>query len=60
MADYELAAEFYNTCRQKGIQGSNADFLICASAWHRNYGILTIDRDFQNFTGHIPITLMEH
>jgi predicted nucleic acid-binding protein len=60
MADYELAAEFYNTCRQKGIQGSNTDFLICAAAWHRNYGILTTDRDFQNFTEHIPITLMEH
>jgi predicted nucleic acid-binding protein len=60
MADYEMAAEFYNTCRQKDIQGSNTDFLICAAACHRKYGILTIDRDFQNFTGHIPITLMEH
>jgi predicted nucleic acid-binding protein len=60
MADYELAAEFYNTCRQKGIQGSNTDFLICAAACQRNYGILTTDRDFQNFKEHIPITLMEH
>ncbi|MGA7951912.1 MAG: PIN domain-containing protein [Gloeobacterales cyanobacterium] len=58
--DYELAAEFYNTCRQKGIQGSNTDFLICAAACHRNYGILTTDHDFQNFKEHIPITLMEH
>ncbi|MFB2839036.1 PIN domain nuclease [Floridanema evergladense] len=24
--DYELAAEFYNTCRRNGIQGSNTDF----------------------------------
>jgi predicted nucleic acid-binding protein len=60
MADYELAAEFYNTCRQKGVQGSNTDFLICAAACQRNYGILTTDRDFQNFREHIPITLMEH
>ncbi|WP_242053511.1 PIN domain-containing protein [Nostoc parmelioides] len=26
--DYELAAEFYNTCRSKGIQGANTDFLL--------------------------------
>ncbi|MGV0029428.1 PIN domain nuclease [Phormidesmis priestleyi] len=25
--DYETAAEFFNTCRRNGIQGSNADFL---------------------------------
>ena len=30
--DFELAAEFFNTARQKGIQGSNTDFLICAVA----------------------------
>jgi len=24
--DYELAAEFFNTCRSHGIQGSNTDF----------------------------------
>lgn len=27
--DYELAAEFFNTFRSKGIQASNTDFLIC-------------------------------
>jgi predicted nucleic acid-binding protein len=32
--DYEVAAEFFNTCRRSGIQGSNTDFLICAVA-HR-------------------------
>ncbi|MEM9274131.1 MAG: PIN domain-containing protein [Cyanobacteria bacterium P01_F01_bin.143] len=30
--DYELASEFYNTCRGHGIQGSSTDFLICAVA----------------------------
>ena len=30
--DYEHAAEFYNTCRKSGIQGSQVDFLICAVA----------------------------
>jgi predicted nucleic acid-binding protein len=47
--DYERAAEFFNTCRQKGIQGSNTDFLICAAAVNRDYSILTADQDFHEF-----------
>ncbi|MEQ8752608.1 MAG: PIN domain-containing protein [Coleofasciculus sp. G1-WW12-02] len=39
--DYELAAEFFNTCRRHGIQGSNTDFLICAVAHHRGYSLFT-------------------
>ena len=30
--DYETAAEFFNLCRGKGVQGSNTDFLICVIA----------------------------
>ena len=30
--DFEVAAEFHNTCRGKGAQGSHIDFLICAVA----------------------------
>jgi predicted nucleic acid-binding protein len=30
--DYERAAEHFNTCRAKGVQGSTTDFLICAVA----------------------------
>jgi len=55
--DYELAAEFFNTCRSRGIQGSNTDFLICAVAYRYNYSILTTDNDFQNFYPHIPVQL---
>jgi predicted nucleic acid-binding protein len=47
--DYEQAAEFFNACRQQGIQGSNTDFLICAAAANRGYAIFTTDRDFQHF-----------
>jgi hypothetical protein len=47
--DYELASEYYNTCRQNGIQGANTDFLICAVAVRRDYRILTTDKDFENF-----------
>ena len=57
--DYELASEFFNTCRSRGIQGSNTDFLICAVAHRRNYQIFTTDRDFENFRPHIPITLIQ-
>jgi predicted nucleic acid-binding protein len=57
IADYELASEFYNTCRRKGIQGANTDFLICAAAAQRNYSILTTDRDFDGFKSHLPIIL---
>jgi predicted nucleic acid-binding protein len=57
--DYELAAEFFNTCRSKGIQGSNTDFLICAVAHRLGYSILTNDNDFKNFQEHIPIVLVK-
>ena len=53
--DYELAAQYFNTCRQNGVQGSNTDFLICAAARRRNYSILTADKDFEHFSQHIPI-----
>ena len=59
MEDYELAAEFYNTCRSNGIQGANTDFLICAAAVRRSYDILTTDKDFDIFRKHIPIVLVE-
>lgn len=59
MGDYELAAEFFNTCRQKGIQGSNTDFLICASAVNRKFAIFTTDQDFRRFRKAVGITLLE-
>jgi predicted nucleic acid-binding protein len=55
--DYETAAEFFNTCRRNGIQGSNTDFLICAVSYRCNYAIFTTDRDFSNFQTHLPIML---
>lgn len=58
IADYELAAEFFNTCRSNGVQGSNTDFLICATAVNRGYSIFTTDKDFENFQVHVPIVLL--
>lgn len=56
--DYELAAEFFNTCRTKGVQGSNTDYLLCAVAHRRGYSIFTTDKDFENFRAHISIVLL--
>ncbi|MBC8179742.1 PIN domain-containing protein [candidate division KSB1 bacterium] len=55
--DFEKAAEFFNTCRAKGIQGSNTDFLICAVAFHHNLEIFTTDKDFIHFQKYIPVSL---
>jgi predicted nucleic acid-binding protein len=55
--DYELAAEFFNLCKGKGVQGSNTDFLICAVAVNNNFSIYTDDKDFELFKKYIPIQL---
>jgi predicted nucleic acid-binding protein len=56
-ADFERAAEHFNACRARGIQGSNTDFLICAVAERRAMPILTTDADFENFARVLPIAL---
>lgn len=55
--DYEEAASFFNKCRARGIQGSNTDYLICAVAARRGFGILTTDTDFAHFARVLPIAL---
>lgn len=57
--EHELAAEFFNTCRSKGIQGSSTDFLICACSVTSGLPILTRDKDFQLYVQHIPLTLVQ-
>ncbi len=55
--DYELAAEFNNKCRRKGIQGSHIDFLICAVANRIDVPIFTTDKDFTMYQTAIPVRL---
>ena len=55
--DYERAAEFYNTCRKSGIQGSQIDFLICAVAAGRQIPIFTTDNDFLLSAKNLSISL---
>jgi predicted nucleic acid-binding protein len=48
-ADYERAADCFNLCRAKGVQGSNTDFLLCAVAERHRFPIFTTDEDFLKF-----------
>ena len=56
-ADYERAAECFNTCRARGLQGSNTDFLICSVSTRLGTPILTTDGDFKEFAKVLPIRL---
>lgn len=55
--DFERAAEIFNRCRQRGVQGANTDFLICAVAERLQLSILTTDGDFSIFAEHVPVRL---
>lgn len=55
--DYETAAEFFNTLRNKGIQGSNTDFLICAVSINNDIPIFSTDKDFNHYQTYLPIRL---
>ncbi len=55
--DFELAAEYFDAARVKGIQGSNTDFLICAISTRRKMPILTTDKDFSNYKTILPIKI---
>ena len=57
--DYEFAADFFNQCRRRGVQGSNTDFLICAAAHRHKLSIFTTDLDFAGYRQHLPIRLHE-
>jgi predicted nucleic acid-binding protein len=56
-ADYERAAECFNRCRARGVQGSNADFLICAICLRRDIPVFTTDRDFGHYARVLGIKL---
>jgi predicted nucleic acid-binding protein len=55
--DYILAAQAFNRCRSKGIQGSHIDFLICSVAQNHNLSIFTLDKDFLSYASVLPILL---
>jgi predicted nucleic acid-binding protein len=55
--DYENAAACCNECRGKGIQGSNADFLLCAASLRRDLPIFSNDGDFEHYSKAIGVRL---
>ena len=57
--DFEVAAEFFNLARGKGIQGSNTDFMICSLAHRHHMAIFTRDQDFALYASVLPIKLYE-
>lgn len=56
-ADFEKAAEFNNTCRKNGIQGSHTDFLLCALASKPDITLLTLDKDFEHYSRFVNFNL---
>ena len=55
--DYERASSFSNTCRRRGVQGSQTDLLICAVGAGMGMPIFTSDKDFVLYAQHLPIAL---
>jgi predicted nucleic acid-binding protein len=58
-ADYEDAAEAFNRCRERGIQGSNTNFLICSAALRRELAVYTTDNDFFRYGKVLELKLHE-
>jgi predicted nucleic acid-binding protein len=57
--DFERATEIFNQCRAAGIQGSNTDFLICATAEGYDLSVFTTDQDFVGCKKYSRILLHE-
>jgi len=55
--DFVEAARCFNRCRARGIQGSNTDFLLCATSLRRDFPVLTTDGDFVHFKKVLRIKL---
>ena len=54
---WEIAAEYYNTCKGLGIAPDDIDMTICSAAkWH-DAPIFTIDPDFSRYAACLPIAL---
>ena len=55
--DYEEAAAADNKCRSAGLAGSTTDFLTCAVAMRRDWGVFTTDQDFARYGKVLPMKL---
>jgi len=57
-ADFEDAADCFNRCHARGVQGSNTDFLLCAVALRRRIPVFTTDRDFERYAAVLGVKLL--
>ena len=55
--DYDRAAEFYNTCRARGLIGGPIDMLISAVASRHEVPVFAADTDFARYARHLPVRL---
>lgn len=55
--DYERAAEFFNTCRRRGVAASAIDLLICAASARYEVPIYTTDADFRRYAAVLKLRL---
>ena len=56
-SDFVQAARYSNLCRNKGVQGSQTDYLIATIAIKYNIPVFTTDKDFTHYQKHIPVQL---
>ena len=56
-ADYDRAAEFFNTCRSRGIPGRPIDMLISAVAYRHGVPVFAADPDYAGYARCIPLRL---
>jgi predicted nucleic acid-binding protein len=57
VVDYEVAADFSNQCRRRGVQASLTDALVAAVAFRLEEDILSTDPDFEHLADILPIRL---
>ena len=57
---HERAAQLFNRCRRRGVQGSHIDFLILALAIENDAPLMTIDKDFDHYAEHCSVRLVSH
>jgi predicted nucleic acid-binding protein len=57
VADYDRAAEFFNTCRSRGITGGPIDMLISAVAYRHQVPVFAADTDYAGYVRCIPLRL---
>jgi hypothetical protein len=60
VATHDLAAEYFNRCRSRGVAASDVDALICAAAHQHGASIFSADADFERYATVLPLDLYGH